>query len=329
MTLNKKNSISSKTTKQSKPVSTPSRKKFYIYIIFLVCLILVIVGSSYLPFKEYIASPQNSSVQKAYIETDRKPTHELEALLEKNAQVVEKVLYMIEKQDKKSIEQQDGVAKKAAIQNVKIQELQTEIDVYKQQLSKQEKIQNPFFHRLSNLMLSLVEDYYKGDVSSTSLLQLKEDSMAQNIDESFKTSLEVLITEIEGYGQVLNSDLIILSFKALDKRPLPMVNLLVQENKDGGYFDTVKGYLSKWIDVKKIEDLGDKNPWVQNMYNIQNKISQRQYEGALDILQTPLLREDERLLPLIDKLSIAQRQQKAFDAFLVSYKKIHESHISK
>jgi hypothetical protein len=318
------------------PFWLPFDKNIVWYTLVLVVLALLVLANIYPNFREGLTFPKQTEradlpqgilVQEANLKTEIKSVSDLESLLEKNVEAVEKVLNLIDKREKRSIEQLDGVAKTTLALDTRIQQLQAEVDDYKKKLSVSEKTKNPFFNNLPILILSLVDGYYRGDVSSIQLIKLQEQSFNQNMDENFKQALQVLIDETTGHGPVLNEELVMLSFQALHQGPPDVEDLLVKSNDKSDYFDQARNYLSKWVEVRKLENLGNKNPWIQGVYDIQNKIAQRKYQDALNAFEKPLLKKDERLNSLKNKVKTAHKQQVALEDFMTAYKKFYESHL--
>lgn len=338
MTKKQKEQVQPKNKNKPTPFWLPFGPNVFWYTLIPVILGVVVLANIYPPIKEGFFEQKladtsklskNILVQEADLQTEIKSVSDLENLLQKNVSAVERVLNMIEKREKRSIEQLDGVAKTTLALDTRIQQLQAEVDAYKKQLKEKEKIQNPAFYGLSSMMVSLMDSYYRGDISSIQLATLYEKSVAQDLDESFRNALKGLIEETEGFGPVTSAELMMLSFQTLHQGAPEVEDLLSQqEATDNGYLDKARDYLSKWVEVRKLENVGNQNPWVKGLYAVQNNIVQRQYTQALKMLEQTPLKQDKRLVSLIEKLKVAEKQQQALKEVVLAYKQMNENGIS-
>ncbi len=267
---------------------------------------------------------KNILVKEADLQTEIKSVSELEALLEKNVSAVEKVLGLIEQREKRSIEQLDGVAKTTLALDTRIQQLQAEVNEYKSQLAEREKLKSPNFANLSGMMVSLMDAYYRGDVTSLQLVTLHEQSITQELDEEFSRSIQSLIKATEGYGPITSAELMMLSFQILHQGAPEVEDLLSQQtSQNETYFDQARNYISKWVEVRKLDEVGENNPWVKGIYKIQNKIVQKQYNEALTVFNTAPFDQDKRLNALKEKIKVAAQQQEALKNVVIAFKKLN------
>jgi len=323
--------------KEPKPMPfwLPFGKHFHWYLMALVLVAVVVLANIYPGINQFyqlnepntsqpVELSKNILVKEADLQTEIKSVSELEALLEKNVSAVEKVLGLIEQREKRSIEQLDGVAKTTLALDTRIQQLQAEVNEYKSQLAEREKLKSPNFANLSGMMVSLMDAYYRGDVTSLQLVTLHEQSITQELDEEFSRSIQSLIKATEGYGPITSAELMMLSFQILHQGAPEVEDLLSQQtSQNETYFDQARNYISKWVEVRKLDEVGENNPWVKGIYKIQNKIVQKQYNEALTVFNTAPFDQDKRLNALKEKIKVAAQQQEALKNVVIAFKKLN------
>lgn len=329
------NTTQSQKTPKPMPFWLPFGKNFHWYLMALVLVAVVVLANIYpglntfykfneSTLDEPVTLSKNILVKEADLQTEIKSVSDLEALLEKNVSAVEKVLGLIEKREKRSIEQLDGVAKTTLALDTRIQQLQAEVNEYKNELAKREKLGSTEFANLSGMMVSLMDAYYRGDVTSLQLASLQEHSIKQGFNSKFSDAIQDLIKATEGHGPVTSAELMMLSFQILHQGAPNVDDLLSQHSSNNEtYFDQARHYISKWVEVRKLEDVGEKNPWVQGIYTIQNHIVQKQFTQALKVFERAPLDQDKRLNALKEKLKVAEAQQEALKKVVMTFKKLN------
>tara|TARA_Y100000296_G_scaffold17248_1_gene20350 strand:+ start:14860 stop:15861 length:1002 start_codon:yes stop_codon:yes gene_type:complete len=311
------------------PFWLPFQKNILWYLLALILVLAAVVANVYPQLEMKLLNEEqqpkltkNVLVHEADLQTEIRSVADLENLLEQNVAAVERVLKMIEARESRNLEQLDGVAKTTLALDTRIQQLQSEVDSYKKQLAQQQKLAKPEYQQLTSQVLSLVDAYHSGDADLMKITNLHELAVSQNLSPEFNQSLKNLITATEGHGPVTNAHLMMLSYQLLHLGSPEVDDLLSQAQLENSYFDQARQYISKWVEVRKLEDKNSQNPWLKSLYDVQNQIIQGQYDKALTTLSQGVLKSDKRTEPLREKMLVAQQQQQALKSAVMHFKAI-------